>query len=265
MSTYPTASPLSTPTGLTLDELKQALFNNISYRLGQGIIDLELDPQHYEAAYNYAIKIYRQRAQGATEESYTLMTVLKNVDTYTLPQEFINVRSIFRRTIGLETGPGSSSFDPFSSAILNTYLLNYNYAGGMATYDFYAGYVELAARMFGGYVTYTFNPVTKILRIVRDPKGSGEQVLIWADVQKTEEVLLQDPGAGVWIGDFILAQCKIIIGEAREKFGTIAGPGGGTALNGTAMKNEGKELQAALIDELKRYVDYSQPLTWIQG
>jgi hypothetical protein len=259
------ASVLSTPSGLTLDELKQGLFNNVRLRLGDGIIDLELDPQHYEAAYNYAIKLYRQRAQNSTAESYILMTVEKNVDIYTLPEQIINVRSIFRRTVGLETGPAASSFDPFSSAILNTYLLNYNYAGGMATYDFYAGYVELAARMFGGYVIYTFDPVTKVLRIVRDPKGTGERVLLWCDVQRTEEVLLQDPGAGLWIGDFILATLKIIIGEAREKFATIAGPGGGTSLNGTAMKNEGKELQAALIDELKRYVDHSQPLTWIQG
>jgi hypothetical protein len=265
MSTYPTANPLSTPSGLTLDQLKDGLFQNLRYRLGDGMIDIELDPQHYEAAYNYAIKVYRQRAQGATEESYTLMTIEKNVDTYTLPAEFINVRSIFRRTVGLETGPGSSSFDPFSSAILNTYLLNYNHAGGMATYDFYAGYVELAARMFGGYVTYTFNPVSKILRIVRDPKGSGERVLIWADVQKTEEILLQDPGSGVWIGDFILSQLKIMIGEAREKFGTIAGPGGGTTLNGTAMKAEGKAAMELLIEDLKKYVDFSQPLTWVQG
>ena len=50
MSTYPTASVLSTPTGLTLDELKEALFNNLRYRLGDGMIDIELDPQHYEAA-----------------------------------------------------------------------------------------------------------------------------------------------------------------------------------------------------------------------
>ena len=265
MTISATANILSTPSGLTLDELKQALFSNLRYRLGDGIIDLELDPQHYEAAYNYAIKVYRQRAQNATAESYTLMTVVKNVDTYTLPQEFINVRCIYRRTVGLETGPGSSSFDPFSSAILNTYLLNYNYAGGMATYDFYAGYVELAARMFGGYVVYTFDPVTKVLRIVRDPKGSGERVLIWADVQRTQEVLLQDPGAGVWIGDWVYAILKGIIGEAREKFASIAGPGGGTSLNGAAMKAESKQLQQELIEELKRYVDYSQPLTWIQG
>jgi hypothetical protein len=265
MTISATASILSTPSGLTLDELKQALFQNVRYRLGDGIIDLELDPQHYEAAYNYAIKVYRQRAQNATAESYTLFTVEKNVDTYTLPQEFINVRCIYRRTVGLETGPSSSSFDPFSSAILNTYLLNYNYAGGMATYDFYAGYVELAARMFGGYVIYTFDPVTKVLRIVRDPKGSGERILIWADVQRTQEVLLQDPGAGVWIGDWVFAVLKGIIGEAREKFASIAGPGGGTSLNGAAMKAESKQLQQELIEELKRYVDFSQPLTWVQG
>jgi len=265
MTISATASILSTPSGLTLDELKQALFQNVRYRLGDGIIDLELDPQHYEAAYNYAIKVYRQRAQNATAESYTLFTIEKNVDTYTLPQEFINVRCLYRRTVGLETGPSSSSFDPFSSAILNTYLLNYNYAGGMATYDFYAGYVELAARMFGGYVVYTFDPVTKVLRIVRDPKGSGERVLIWADVQRTQEVLLQDPGAGVWIGDWVFAILKGIIGEAREKFASIAGPGGGTSLNGAAMKAESKQLQEQLIQELKNYVDYSQPLTWVQG
>ena len=265
MTISATANILSTPSGLTLDELKQALFQNVRYRLGDGIIDLELDPQHYEAAYNYAIKVYRQRAQNATQESYTLFTIEKNVDTYTLPSEFINVRCLYRRTVGLETGPSSSSFDPFSSAILNTYLLNYNYAGGMATYDFYAGYVELAARMFGGYVVYTFDPVTKVLRIVRDPKGSGERILIWADVQRTQEVLLQDPGAGVWIGDWVFAVLKGIIGEAREKFASIAGPGGGTSLNGAAMKAESKQLQEQLIQELKNYVDYSAPLTWVQG
>lgn len=256
---------LSTPTNKNLEELKQTLFDNVRLRLGGDIVDLELDPQHYEAAYDYAIKTYRQRAQNATQESYTLMTIVKDVDTYTLPSEFINVKSLFRRTVGLETGPGSSSFDPFSSAILNTYLLNYNFTGGMATYDFYAGYVELAARMFGGFLTYTFDPVTKVLRITRDFKGSGERVLIWADIQRPEAVLLQDPGAGPWITDFVLAVVKGIIGEAREKFATIAGPGGGTALNGAAMKAESQSEQARLIQDLKDYVDYSMPLTWVQG
>ena len=248
-----------------LNELKEELFKNLRLRMGEGIVDLELDPEHYEAAYKYAVQVYRQRAQNATQESYTLLELHEHQDTYTLPREFMSVRQVFRRTIGLETGPAASSFDPFSSAILNTYLLNYNYAGGLATYDFYAGYIELAARMFGGYVMYTFNPVTKEIRLVRNIKGSGEKILIWADIQRPESELLQDPGAGIWIGDWTLSQLKLTLGEAREKFASIAGPGGGTTLNGAALKAEGAKMQETLLEDLKRYVDYSQPLTWIQG
>jgi hypothetical protein len=248
-----------------LQDLKDELFKNLRFRLGDGMVDVELDPEHYEAAYNYTIKLYRQRAQNATQESYTLMEIHKNKDVYVLPSEFINVRQVFRRTVGLETGPAASSFDPFSSAILNTYLLNYNYAGGLATYDFYAQYIELAARMFGGYVIYTFNPVTKEIRIVRDPKGSGEKILIWADIIRPEEQLLQDPGAGVWIGDYTLAVLKGILGEAREKFASIAGPSGGTSLNGASLKAESKAEQERLIEDLKRFVDYSQPYSFVIG
>ena len=253
------------PSAYNLDQLKENLFQDLRYRLGDGIVDVELDPVHFEAAYRYAIRVYRQRAQNSTAESYTLMEIHEHTDTYTLPQEFINVRQVFRRTVGLETGPSSSSFDPFSSAILNTYLLNYNYAGGLATYDFYAGYIELAARMFGGYVIYTFDPVTKIIRLVRDPKASGEKILIWADVQRPEEVLLQDPGAGVWIGDWTLSQLKLTLGEAREKFASIVGPSGGTSLNGSALKAEGKAMQDQLLLDLKNFVDYSQPYSLIIG
>lgn len=248
-----------------LTELKQRLFRNVELRLGGGIVDIELDPEHYEAAYNYAVATYRQRAQNAYEESYSLLMIEKDRDSYILPQEITTVRQVFRRTVGLETGPSATSFDPFSSAILNTYLLNYNYAGGLATYDFYAGYIELAARMFGGYVIFTFNPVTKEIKFVRDFKGTGEQVLLWTDNLKPEITLLQDPSIANWITSWTLAQCKMILGEAREKFASIAGPGGGSSLNGQSMKAEAKEAFVELIDELKRYVDWSQPLTWIQG
>lgn len=248
-----------------LTELKQSLFNNVRYRLGDGIIDLELDPEHYEAAYRYAIATYRQRAQNAYEESYSLLTIEKDKNSYILPTEIMSVRQVFRRTVGLETGPAASSFDPFSSAILNTYLLNYNYAGGLATYDFYAQYIELAARMFGGYVIFTFNPVSKEIQFVRDFKGSGEKVLLWTDNLKPEITLLQQPSISNWITSWTVAQSKMIIGEAREKFSSVAGPSGGSSLNGTAMKAEGAKMQEDLIEELKRYVDWSQPLTWIIG
>jgi hypothetical protein len=55
------------------------------------------------------------------------------------------------------------------------------------------------------------------------------------------------------------------IGQAREKFGSIAGPQGGTTLNGTALKAEAKELIDKLDEDLKNFVDGGQPLTWIMG
>lgn len=248
-----------------LDEMKQKMFKNIELRLGGGIIDVELDPEHYSAAYDYAVSTYRQRSSNAYEESYSLLVVQKDQNSYILPQEVITVKQAFRRTIGMETGPGATSFDPFSSAIMNTYLLNYNYSGGLATYDLYSGYVELAARMFGGYVIYTFNPVTKEIKFVRDFKGSGEQILLWTDNLKPEIMLLQDIFIYNWLSSWTLAQCKVMVGEAREKFGTIAGPGGGTSLNGTAMKAEGNKMFEELLLELKNYTTGGQVLTWVQG
>jgi hypothetical protein len=250
----------------TLDPLKKQLIDYVQLQLGSQIIDVELDPAHYEAAYQRTIGTYRQRSQNAYEESYSFMQLLDNVNEYTLPQEVTQVRQIFRRTIGLSTGGSASSFDPFGAATLNVYLLNFNQSGGsLATYDFYQQYVELAARMFGGYINYTFNPVTKKLQLIRDPKGTGEVVLLWTYNLRPEIVLLSDFQISQWIRDYMVGACKYIIGEAREKFASIAGPQGGSTLNGAAMKSEGQAMMDRCVEDLKLYVDGSQPLTVIIG
>jgi hypothetical protein len=249
----------------TLPQLKQDLIEYVKLQLGDQIVDLELDPAHYEAAYQKTIGTYRQRAENAYEEAYIFMELIRDVNIYTLPQEVASVRQVFRRTFGDSTGPFASNFDPFAQASINVYLMNFNVAGGLATYDFYSQYVELAGRMFGAYMNYTFNPVTKKLQLIRDPKGTGENVLLWVYQVKPEIQLLSDYQIQQWIKDYMLANCKMIIGEAREKFATIAGPQGGGTLNGTAMKSEAKEAMADLIEQLKMYVDASQPLTWVIG
>jgi hypothetical protein len=249
----------------TLQTLKQTLIDYVQLQLGSQIVDIELDDEHYEAAYQKTIGTYRQRAQNAYEESYIFMELVRDVNIYTLPQEVITVRQIFRRTFGDSTGPFASNFDPFSQASMNVYLMNFNVAGGLATYDFYSQYVELAGRMFGAYMNYTWNPVTKKLQLIRDPKGTGENVLLWCYNLKPEVNLLQDFQISQWIRDYMVANCKYIIGEAREKFGQIAGPQGGGTLNGTAMKGEAQAQMDVQIEQLKNYVDGSQPITFVIG
>lgn len=249
----------------TLDPLKKQLFDYVQLQLGGQIVDIELDPAHYEAAYQRTIGTYRQRSQNAYEESYIFMALQQSVNEYTLPQEVIQVRQIFRRTIGM-TGTGGFAFDPFGAATLNVYLLNFNQSGGgLATYDFYQQYVELAARMFGGYINYTWNPVTKRLQLIRDPRGNDESVLLWTYNLRPEISLLSDFQISQWIRDYMVGAAKYIIGEAREKFASIAGPQGGSVLNGAAMKAEGQASMDRGIEDLKLYVDGSSPITWVIG
>ena len=248
-----------------LSYLKQNLIDYVRLQLGDQMIDVELDPEHYEAAYQKTIGTYRRRSEGAFEESYIFMTILKDVNVYTLPSEVMTVRQLFRRTFGNFAGPNASTFDPFSAASMNTYMLNYNVSGGLASYDFWCQYTELSARMFGGYLNYTYNSVTKQLNIMRDPRGEGEQVLIWAYMMRPETSLLSDYKIVQWIRDYMVGACKMMIGEAREKFASIAGPQGGTSLNGAAMKSEGQAIMDKCIEELKLYVDGGQPLTWVIG
>ena len=249
----------------TLPQLKQNLIEYCKLTMGDQIIDLELDPAHYEAAYQRTIGTYRQRANNAYEEAYIFMELIRDVNIYTLPQEVYSVRQIFRRTFGDSTGPFASNFDPFAQASINVYLMNFNVAGGLATYDFYSQYVELAGRMFGAYMNYTWNPVTKKLQLIRDPKGTGENVLLWTYNLKPEFNLLQDFQIQQWLRDYMVAACKMIIGEAREKFGQYAGPQGGSQLNGTQLKTEAQTQMDSLIEQLKNYVDGSQPITWVIG
>jgi hypothetical protein len=249
----------------SLDTLKQNLFDYVRLQLGSQIIDIELDAEHFEAAYQRTIGVYRQRSQNAYEESYTFLELVTNVNIYDLPQEVISVRQIYRRTFGDSTGPFASNFDPFSQASMNVYLMNFNVAGGLATYEFYSDYVKMAGRMFGAYMNYTFNPVTKKLQLIRDPKGTGESVLMWTYNLKPEFNLLSDFQIQQWIRDYMVANSKLIIGEAREKFSTLAGPQGGGSLNGAAMKAEGQAGIDKCLEDLRNYVDGSQPLSFIIG
>jgi hypothetical protein len=339
------------------------MIDYIRLRLGDQIVDIELDKEHYDMAIKQSLVKYRQKAQNAVEESYAFLDLIPNVQEYILPNYIMEVRQIFRRGIGASPGSTASQFEPFSSGYLNTYMLVAGRVGGLLSYELFAQYQELAMTMFGGYINYTWNRVTKKLTLVRkipydngtavslnsltasglaagstitmvlqspqtsvypdssiyiqncpvrgygaeyrvvtiDPTStiitvianqtlgsvavtgsdlqkttawipdydSGtnnmESVLLWIFNQKPDSMLLSDPMVYPWLQDYALAFAKSILGQARGKFSTLAGPQGGTTLNGAALMAESAAEMAQLEDDLKNYVDGSQPLTWVIG
>ena len=346
---------------LTSNDIKRnEITDYIRIRLGDQMIDVELDPEHYKVAIDRALLRYRQRAQLADEESYAFLDLLPETQEYILPKEVQVVRQIFRRGIGSVTGTTASQFEPFASGYLNTYMLVAGRVGGLTNYEMFAQYQKLAMRMFGGNMNFTWNQATRKLTIIRKvpneghvykrlaglsssgtapgdiititlpetwdrvaagsqivivnctalgyndsyeilsvngdntvitvaakaPLGStnitgydlsrtqvycpqaddpAETVLLWLYNKRPDSQLFNDDRIYPWIQDYALALCKEMLGQAREKFATIAGPQGGTQLNGTALKQESKAEMEALEEELKRFIDGSQPYTWIIG
>jgi hypothetical protein len=250
-----------------LQQAKTAVYDYCRNMLGDGMVDVELDPKHYETALERALGKYRQRGDSSVEESYMFLTTIEDQNTYILPKEVIEVRQIFRRSIGSRTGSGQGGtvFEPFNMAYTNTYLLSSSNMGGILTYELFAQYQELVGRMFGSFIEFKWHQQSHKLTMLQRPRNSDEELLLYCYNYRPDIGILNDMYATQWVKDYTLANCKLMLGQAREKFAQIAGPQGGTSLNGATLKSEGTMEIERLEAELATQVAGGRGYTFIIG
>ena len=250
-----------------IETSKQEVFDYCKAMLGDGMIDVELDPIHYETGLKRAMGVFRQRSDNAVEESYITLTLEKDKNDYTLPHEIQQVRQIYRRSVGSRTGNGTGGtvFEPFNLAYTNTYLLRAGATGGLATYYAFASYQELVGKLFGSFIQFHFDVATKKLTITQRPRADNETVLMHTDNFRPDITLFKDIYSKPWIRDYTLAVSKVMLGEARGKFNTIASPQGGTTLNGDALKNEGQADMERLENEIGNFQEGGTPHSFVIG
>ena len=233
---------------------RDELIKEIELRLGGQMVDVELDPEHYDMAIRKAFEKYRQRSENAVEEDFIFLDLQIDVADYTLDDNIIEVRDVFRRVAGTLNSSSIGDIEPFETAYLNTYLNYSGRAGGIATFDALSQHRETLGRVFGEKLIFTWNNVTKGLKIHRRQKAP-DTVLIYVYKQRSDEELLTDSYSAPWIKELALAYAKLALAEARGKYNTIAGPQGGTTLNGDALRMDALAQIDKLEDELKTYVD----------
>lgn len=232
---------------------RSKLTKQLQLLLGDQMVEVELDPEHYSLAIDLAVEKVRQRTTGGVEESHVFMTLQPDEDTYTMPDEVIEVERLFRRGVG-SNSTGGTNFDPFEAAFSNIYLLQAGRTGGLATWDFFAQYQETIGRVFGSEINFIWEPSRKQLKLIRRVR-TEEEVLIKVWMKRPEDVVLTDEYTGPWVREYSLAQCKKMLGEARSKFQSgLPGPGGSVMLNGEALKNEAMAELERLEIELMNFV-----------
>jgi hypothetical protein len=248
----------------TLQELKTKVFDYVRYSLGDGMVDVELDPAHYEIALSQALVRYRQRSANSVEESYSFLNLLENQNTYTLPSEVISVRNVFKRNIGANSGT-SSQYEPFEAGFVNFYMIQSGRVGGLATWYLYNSFLKEASKLFGGYLNFQYNTVTKQLTIMRRPQADQETILLWTENYRPDVTLLTDQYSYPWLKEYTLAKCMMMLGEARSKFSTLPGPQGGSSLNGTDLLTRGQAKLDALELEITNYMTGESPAWFVIG
>lgn len=245
------------------------MIEDIKLRLGAGMVDVELDPEHYETAVRIAVRYYRQRSTNAQIEAFVFLEVQKDVSSYTLPQEIQEVRDVYRNNLG--GGMAGAYFDPFGASFANNIYMIQNPgqlstggSGFLATYDFAVGFQKLTARMFGREVQYTWDNATKRINFHRK-FASNEEIGLHVYLARDEENLLTDDYARIWIEDMAMAQAKMMLGQGRGKFQSLAGPQGGITLNGAELKTEAQADIERLLTELKDGVEASMGYGFVIG
>ena len=84
-------------------------------------------------------------------------------------------------------------------------------------------------------------------------------------MEKPVETLIRDRYSRPWIRDYALAQCKMMLGEARSKYASLPGAQGNVTLNGDALKSEAQAAIEKLERDIELYGSGEDPLTFVIG
>ncbi len=239
------------------------LIKEMELRLGGGMVDVELDPEHYELAVQKSLQKYRQRAENAVEESFLALTLIADVSEYTLPAEVMEVKDIYRRTTGISSNSGND-IEPFQAAYMNTYLLGSHRRGGLSSFDFLQQNRETMGRLFGSEIMFTWRPQEHKLILQRKVKAE-DHVQLHVYNYRPDEGLLTDQYSGPWLKDYAFAHCRLMLAEARGKFAQIAGPQGGTTMNADQLRQDAQTEIDKLEQELTLFNDGSTGLGFVIG
>ena len=257
---------------------KNQLAEKIKRRFGYPMVKVELDPQHFTDAIDYARQKWIKWAVGqATHEVFFTILLSAGQTLYDMP---IGVTEIISKdTSGVSSGINTLfTIDNFLynqglyEALWNTSSHDYT----MVSYHIARDFLDTVRKYTPDRYNWKYHPYTNQLEIHPPPTSGSGTTLNSSGYNGPGWILLRaymvegSTVRGGWEGDFIsgdsdedfyqvdwiydyaTAECKIILGEIRRKFANFASIGNtGLSLDGDQLVSEGKEEKERLEEKLQ--------------
>lgn len=234
----------------------EKLYKSCYVRLGGSSIRVELNDEDYDAAWDIAVRTYRNLSSKSVYKTMAFMTLEYGKQIYTLPESVDNVIKIARSGGAFGTGTGAP-FDPWNAATANLILRDARPASGfmgLATYDFFMQFMETMDKLFARELNFMYRPENRSLVIFQSPKGP-ENIMLECMVLKSYDELLSDHFARKWLEDYTMAMLKTILGRKYGKFASLPGAQGGVALGGDKLIQEGQQEMEKLEKDILDFAD----------
>ena len=221
----------------------------VGIALGNSLIDVELEAQDYNFAFDKAKRTHIQRGNNNLDRKFLTLPVVTGQQVYTLTAED-NVDTVVKI---IKPKNALSAADPFSAQSIQSFFGNNNMmsnGGDLLVYELGMQMMQTIEHYTARDTQFIFKKRLSELTLLDDVKTSESWMLeVYGDLTDAEyEDIL-------WVRNYTIAECKIILGNAYRKFSSLSAPTGETSLAGSEMIQEGKDEQLALLEAITDFVD----------
>lgn len=213
-------------------------------QLGYPTVEVELEKEQVRDALKEALAFYSKFKPRRSTEAFI---VSQGISSRKLKTP--GARGIYHvEIVGVTDG--------LSSPNIEAQLMSgsYTYYGVAAPkmdlryYEYLRQWVKVASRELSSEQDYHVDEETGMIWVYSPGRDSRVTVTVTRDHVSPETIPSHDQ---IWIRKYVLAQCKIMVGEIRSKFASILGANKEISLNGKDLKDEGK----AEIEKLEEKIE----------
>lgn len=240
----------------TRDELKAYARRKLTHSQ----IRVEMDEEQFDDAIDDAIQRFRDRSYSGSEEKYYVLDVLAGKKDYQMPASFASILEVKDAT------------NLFPSMFSNEYIIMTSYmqnAGGgssglgLLDIELMRGHLQNMEYLLKVDITYTFSPITKMLKMHSAPEVAKKVLLkIYEYVPEEDNEEGNTIYNQTWIKKYAAALARLQWADNAIKYNGSILPNGLT-FNADGILNRANEDILKLDEQLEN--EYTEPVDFYVG